>query len=161
MICVTGTPGTGKSTLMEKMKRKGLDAHEFDEIIGQCISSQDGDEAIVDEKCLRKIKETGIYFGHLSHYAQCDLVIVLRAHLSNIESRLAERGYSRSKIMDNIECEAIDLIGEEAFSIHPASTHEIINENIDETFELIEKIIRGEASKKEKIDLTEEILDWY
>ncbi|MGC8645026.1 MAG: AAA family ATPase [Thermoplasmata archaeon] len=161
MICITGTPGTGKSTLLEAMKRRGYEAHEFDEVIGECVSGREGDEKIVDARCLSKIRREGLYFGHLSHYASCDIVIVLRAHLKDIEARLRSRGYDKGKIMDNLECEAIDLIGHESHALHPGRTFEILNEDFERTADMMERIMRGEVSSTGIIDLTEEILAWY
>ncbi|MEM0167276.1 MAG: AAA family ATPase, partial [Thermoplasmatales archaeon] len=155
------TPGAGKSTLMEEMKKRGYEVHEFDELVASCIKSYEDGEGIVDEKCIRKIRKEGIYFGHLSHYAKCDLVIVLRAHLKDIAKRLSDRGYNRKKVMENVECEAIDLIGEESLSIHPGKTYEVMNDDVERTADVIERIIKGEISPREKIDLVEEILDWY
>jgi adenylate kinase len=160
MICVTGTPGTGKSKVLEVMRKRGYDVHELDEI-KKCISGREGGEIIVDERCLSTVRMEGIYFGHLSHYAKCDAVVVLRAHLKDIESRLMKRGYGRKKIMDNLECEAIDLIGYEAASLHPGRTFEIMNEEPEKTADAIEKIMKGEVPPPAVIDLTEEILAWY
>ncbi|MEM0129831.1 MAG: AAA family ATPase [Thermoplasmatales archaeon] len=161
MICITGTPGAGKSTLMEEMRKRGYDVHEFDELVANCIESYEDGEAIIDEKCIRRIRKRGMYFGHLSHYARCDMVIVLRAHLKDIAKRLADRGYDRKKVVENVECEAIDLIGEESLSIHPEKTYELMNDDVGRTADVIERIIKGEISPGEKIDLMGEILDWY
>jgi adenylate kinase len=161
MICISGTPGVGKTTVMKEMKRKGYGAKEFDSILEKCFVGIEDGEKIVDEDCLKGIRQEGIYFGHLSHYAKCDIVIVLRSHLREIYSRLEKRGYPRSKIMDNLECEAIDLIGSEAEMLHPGMIYEVLNEKIDATMDEIENIIKGKNSTRVKIDLTEEILDWY
>ncbi|MGC8562246.1 MAG: AAA family ATPase [Thermoplasmata archaeon] len=161
MICVTGTPGVGKSTVMNELIKRGIKASEFDSLIVNCIVKEIEGEKIVDEKCIRKISANGLYFGHLSHFAKCEKVVVLRAHLADIEARLNERGYSRSKIMDNIESEAIDLIGFEADRLHPNSTFEFLNSDVKETADFIENIIKGKEPRSLKIDLMEEILDWY
>lgn len=161
MICVSGTPGVGKSTVMKEMERRGYPVQEFDQVLKECIIGVSEGEKVVDEKCLRRIRKEGIYFGHLSHFADCDSVIVLRAHLREIEERLRERNYSKSKIMDNVECEAIDLIGYESESLHELETYEILNSDIRNTADFIENVIKGKDSTRVKIDLTEEILDWY
>lgn len=161
MICVTGTPGTGKTKIMEELRKRGYSVHEFDSISEECVSSWEDQEKVLDEDCLRRIEIEGIAVGHLSHYAKCSSVIVLRGHLKDISSRLRDRGYSSKKITDNLECEAIDLIGYEAKTKHPSKTIEILNENLEETLDIIENIIAGKKFTSKNIDLTEEILDWY
>jgi hypothetical protein len=63
--------------------------------------------------------------------------------------------------MDNIESEAIDLIGSEAEELHPGNVHEILNSDVEETANFVENVIKGKKSTSLKIDLTEEILKWY
>jgi adenylate kinase len=161
VICITGTPGTGKSAVLEELGRRGHRVHEFDSISGGCVVGIERGEKVVDEDCLKNITVEEITAGHLSHYANCDIVIVLRSHLKDIYQRLREREYERKKIMENVESEAIDLIGYEAESIHPGRTVEVMNESIMDTADIIESIIAGEKFPLGKIDLMEEILDWY
>jgi adenylate kinase len=160
-MCITGTPGVGKSTVMKELLSRGYDVQEFDGLIGECVLEMKDDERIIDDGCLRKIRTAGVFFGHLSHYARCDKVVVIRAHLKDIEIRLKKRGYSKSKIMDNIESEAIDLIGFESEKMHPGNTLEILNSSVKKTADFIENVIKGKNSTSVKIDLVEEILDWY
>lgn len=161
MICITGTPGTGKSRIKEELLKKGYEISELDDVSGQCITGREKGENIVDEECLGQIKREGIIVGHLSHFTRCDVTIVLRGHLKDIHSRLRERGYPEGKIMDNVECEAIDLIGNEARSINERNTYEILNEDLEETMNIVENIIKGKKISPKIIDLAEEILDWY
>ncbi len=161
MMCITGTPGVGKSTVMAELKKRGYDVAEYDTLIGECILEISDGEKIVDEACLGRIRKEGIFCGHLSHYSQCDKVVVLRSHLKDIETRLNDRGYSKSKVMDNIESEAIDLVGFEAEKLHPGRTVEVLNDSVEETANLIENVIKGKKSTSDKIELSEEILDWY
>lgn len=161
MICVSGTPGVGKSALLKEMMERGFAVKEFDEVSQGCSAGSKNGERIVDENCLRSLRFDGIFFGHLSHFAKCDLVIIIRSHLKDIQSRLKERGYPAEKIMDNVESESIDIIGVEAEENHPGKTFEILNENLLETADLLEKIIKRNFFPSKKIHLTEEILDWY
>ncbi len=161
MICITGTPGTGKTAIMNDLMKKGYEAKEFDEISEECVSGMEGEERMVDEDCIGRLRQEGIYFGHLSHFAKCDLVIVIRAHLRDVYSRLEKRGYSKEKIMENVECESIDLIGSEAAAIHPGRTCEILNENLPETVAKLENILKRNVFPQENIELVEEILNWY
>ncbi len=161
MICITGTPGVGKSTVMAELKRRGYDVAEFDTLIDECVLETSDGEKIIDEFCLGRIRKDGIFFGHLSHYSQCDEVVILRSHLKEIETRLSHRGYPKRKVMDNLESEAIDLIGFEAERLHPGKTMEVLNAGVEETADFIENVIKGKKSTSVKIELSEEILDWY
>ncbi len=161
MICISGTPGTGKSSVISALKDKGFKCSELNDLSAECeIGIEDG-ERVIDTDCLKNIHFEGIIAGHLSHYMKCDYVIVLRSHLKDIERRLKLRGYSNEKIMDNVEAEAIDLIGYEAEEIHPGNVSEILNEDLDETVNKVLDIINGGKRYCDNIDLSEEILLWY
>lgn len=161
MICITGTPGTGKSTIMKRLCELGYNCAEVAEIAEGCVIGIENGEKIIDTDCMRYIAFDGIVVGHLSHHMKCDSVIVIRSHLKDIEKRLESRNYSMKKIMDNVESEAIDLIGYEAEMLHKGQVYEVMNEVMDETVNKVTGIIEGKVTKKEKIDITEEILQWY
>jgi Predicted nucleotide kinase (related to CMP and AMP kinases) len=59
MICITGTPGVGKSTVLKEMVKKGYEVSEFDTLIKDCIIEEKDGEKIVDEICLKNVKEDG------------------------------------------------------------------------------------------------------
>ncbi len=161
MICITGTPGTGKTTIASGLEKRGYKKLEFLDIASNCVDGMENGEYIIDESCLKFIKADGIVESHLSHFMDCDLVIVLRAHLRDIGERLKQRGYNKEKIMDNIEAEALDIIGHEAKELHGENAFEIMNDDPEETINKIISIIDGKEGKHEIYDLSEEILNWY
>jgi len=161
MICISGTPGTGKSSILSALSRMGYKCSELSDLSSGCEVGIENGERIIDASCLKKIDFDGIVAGHLSHYMKCDTVIILRSHLKDLESRLKSRGYSKDKMMDNIEAEAIDLIGYEAEEMHPGKVSEIVNDNLDETVNKVLQIIENKKSYDDKIDLSEEIMLWY
>ncbi|MGC9294096.1 MAG: adenylate kinase family protein [Thermoplasmata archaeon] len=161
MICISGTPGTGKSSVLSALSKLGYKCSELSDLSSVCVVGIEDGEKIIDVNCLKKIDFDGIVAGHLSHYMRCDAVIILRSHLKDLENRLKLRGYSKKKIMDNVEAEAIDLIGYEAEEMHPGKVSEILNENLDETIYKILQIIENKKSYDDKIDLSEEIMLWY
>ncbi|QRF74922.1 putative kinase [Thermoplasmatales archaeon] len=125
MICISGIPGTGKSTLCRKLNEIGI----------KCISANDeaarldcisGDEVDVD--LLRsRMDRINIVEGHYSHLLDCDAVIILTAPEATIRKRLTERGYSEAKIDDNIESMLAGTIYYEALDRMPASRIFIID----------------------------------
>ncbi|MBC7115296.1 MAG: adenylate kinase [Archaeoglobi archaeon] len=170
MIGITGTPGTGKSTAAEILRKKGWRVLNLNEYIEKKGLFEDFDELreswVVDEEKLREhflsIGEEGknlIVEGHLSHFLPCEKVIVLRAHPKELERRLRKKGYDERKIRENIEAEALDVILVEALE-NCEEVHEIdtTSKTPEEVAELIEEIIRGRvALPPGKIDWSEEV----
>ena len=84
--------------------------------------------------------------GHLSHLCEgADKMIVLRLNPSFLEERLKERNYSKSKIEENLESEALAVCSAEAYDIYGEKAHEIdvSDKSIEETRDLILEIVTG------------------
>ncbi len=104
------------------------------------------DSYVVDVDRLRK--DVGKYFkfkgnlifeGHLSHYLDADLVIVLRTNPKILKRRLESKGYSREKVRENIEAEALDVILIESLDIHREKVRELNTTDLS-TLEVVDKI---------------------
>jgi len=123
-VAVTGTPGTGKTTvtehldtdldvihLNEHIKAGGLDAG-IDEDRNSVVADFDAVADFLDGR-------TDVLFeSHLAHNVAADRVVVLRAHPETIVDRLTERGESAASIQENAESEALDVILSEAVEHH-------------------------------------------
>jgi len=116
MIALTGTPGTGKTTIAEELRKKYnvLDLNTFIKENGLLENFDDSrDTHDVDIKKLKKkLAHTSYDFcdGHLSHFLGCEMIIVIRCNPSILYERLKKRGYSESKILENVQAEALDVI---------------------------------------------------
>ncbi|CAG8476890.1 15803_t:CDS:2 [Acaulospora morrowiae] len=132
-ILITGTPGTGKTTLSrlvaestdlayinvgDLVKERGL--HQgFDQEFQSYILD---DDKVVDE--LEDALSKG---GNIVDFHSCevfperwfDLVLVLRTDNTLLYDRLENRGYSQKKITENIDCEIFQVILEEAKESYP------------------------------------------
>lgn len=130
---VTGTPGTGKTTVAKRLAKKHH-GHYID--VNAVIRKQHLKEgydrkrktAVVDTDKLNKIligiikeakkkKQTLVIDSHLSHYLPAkwvDLCIVTKTSLKKLKKRLQRRGYSKAKIQENLECEIFDVCLTEA-----------------------------------------------
>ncbi|KAJ1657909.1 hypothetical protein IWQ61_002770 [Dispira simplex] len=127
-ILITGTPGTGKTTLSdlvaiqtefehievgklvkERQLHDGID-HEFDSFI------------LNDDKLLDELEIALQPGGKIVDFHGCDLfperwfdlVVVLQTDNTTLYDRLERRGYTTKKIQENVECEIMQVIVEEA-----------------------------------------------
>ena len=122
LIGLTGTPGTGKTSISELIKaRCGYkvihlnelikDEHlysEVDVVRDTLVADMDKVSARVSE-LVDESDAVTILDSHLSHYI-ADIVIVLRTFPDKLRERLSQRNYSQAKISENVEAEALDVI---------------------------------------------------
>mmetsp|Transcript_35707 Transcript_35707/g.83032 ORF Transcript_35707/g.83032 Transcript_35707/m.83032 type:complete len:177 (-) Transcript_35707:3189-3719(-) len=128
-ILVTGTPGVGKSSTASLIAEKtGLKYICVGDIVKEnaCHEGMDTeyDSLILDEDKLVDVLEpmVGAEGGCIIDFHSCDffperwfdLVIVLRARTEVLYDRLLARGYSEKKRTENIECEIMMVVLEEA-----------------------------------------------
>jgi len=178
IIAITGTPGTGKTTVASILKKKGFIvvdlkqlAFDNDFIIGL---DKERNSSIVDVKKLDRYikkkffsKEIVFVEGHIAHLLTCiDKIIILRLHPSKLKEILVKRKWKKDKIRENIEAEILDVILCEGVDIHTEkncfeidgtkrSINDIVNcilEIVDNKFKDIKKYKIGE------IDWSDEIL---
>ncbi|MBT4631042.1 AAA family ATPase [Candidatus Woesearchaeota archaeon] len=123
IICVSGSVGSGKSTLSKKLA-KSLKFEYFDvtkEIKKNKLSSGYDEEKkceIVDEKKLIKFLVEKInnsenlvidsIFAHLIPKKYIDLCIVTTCDIGILRDRLKKRKYSSEKVRENVEVEIFD-----------------------------------------------------
>ena len=173
MVAVTGTPGTGKTSACAILKRKGAAVHDVAglAIERKAVSGRSAGELVVDVEKLadaiddvRGQKPFAIVEGHLSHHLRPDVCVVLRCSPKVLAKRLAARKYSESKLRDNIEAEAIDLVLVEAIGACP-KTYEInaTRKKSETVAREISKIIAGKTKGFEpgQVDWSSEVLSWY
>ena len=163
---LTGTPGTGKTSLKKHLNKKIISLSEYYEQASE--GKSDNGEWIVDIEKLDNIlqdKDCKFFEGNFSHKLdKIDKVIVLRCDPHILEKRLESRNYSRNKVRENLEAEAIGVIYSEAIEIiEKTNVFQIDNSTRkpQETAKLIEKYINDNIKVEEEIDYSEKILDWY
>ncbi len=133
-LLVTGTPGTGKTTLAKKLSLllgyAYFDVNSFAKaahIYGSYDRKRQSyvvDEAKlarslikVREKASRTAKKGIIFDSHLSHFLppkHADLCLVTTCSLKVLEQRLRKKGYSQAKIRENLDAEIFDTCLTEA-----------------------------------------------
>ena len=153
-ILVTGTPGVGKTATASVIaEESGMRHFNIADIIQQhqCYDGRDEEleSYYLDEDKLLDIMETMMEtaaeegIGVIADYHSAelfperwfDLVLVLRTSTSILFDRLTKRGYSEKKRSENMECEIMQLLLDEA---REAYAPEIVQECPSNTIEDIE-----------------------
>jgi adenylate kinase len=163
-LALTGTPGTGKSTVADMVDAGFTVIHVNDLIKGDYCEGFDEEKKcwIADLDRLSAFAESleGDYIleGHVSHLLPVDAVIVLRASPAALRSRLAGRGWSEAKIRENVEAEALDIILVEALSGNK-KVYEIDTTNMTpmQVRDAVIEVIRGtDRYRPGSVDFSEE-----
>lgn len=171
---LTGTPGTGKTSVSRLLEKKRdwkviylNDLIKEQQLYTEVDEKRDAVIADIDliQKYLEETtneKDIIILESHLAHYL-ADIVIILRAHPSELEIRLNTRNYSPEKIRENIEAEALDVILVEASEwckkVFEVNT---TGKSVEEVEQDVEKIIDYILNENEE-ELTEYkpgFIDW-
>jgi len=155
-ILVCGTPGTGKTQLCKLLVENETQLEhidlsqmvvndsklreEFDEASQSWILNED---AIVDHLEERMTRGGVVLDTHslLSYFPErwFELVLVLETDNTILYDRLSRRGYSAQKVQENVECEIMKVVRDEAeesyaegiVQILPSNTIEEMEENLE------------------------------
>lgn len=156
-IAVTGTPGTGKTTVAERLgEETSLDYVSVNELARQrdCIISHDDERNsdVVDVKQLREeIKDLEGYIldGHLSHFMDNDKVFVLRCKPSRLKQRLEQKGWKEEKVAENVDAEITGVIEREARNGNDeVYSIDTTNKEVEEVVVIIKNIIQGDKGQE-------------
>lgn len=160
-ILITGTPGTGKTSLsilladeLSNITNKKYEAINIGELITKKKLYKEWDQKynvpIFDEDMIIEeldyIKEGGYV---IDFHSACflpeewfKLIVILRCNNTELYDRLKARNYSDEKILENIECEIMNVLSDEVKeSFSENRIMELNNEQLSEMSENIEKII--------------------
>jgi adenylate kinase len=118
IIAVTGTPGTGKTTLSHLYEEEGLEVvHLTDYVKEEGLGEKGEKEFKVDVEEMRealKDREFDVVEGHLAHHVPVDVCVVLRTRPDRLRERLVERDYCDEKVEENVQSEILDVVLSEA-----------------------------------------------
>ncbi|OPY28996.1 MAG: putative kinase [Methanocella sp. PtaU1.Bin125] len=170
-IALTGTPGTGKSTVAPLVDA-GFGIVDLNEVIkegynlgadperGSLIADLDRLDGYVES-----LEGDYIIEGHVAHLLPVDKIVVLRTAPAVLRQRLERRGWSQAKITENLEAEALDVILVEALEAsggrgRPGEVYEIDATGMpaEQVAEAVRQIIRGTDNYKPGgVDFSEEL----
>ncbi len=112
-LVITGTPGTGKSSISRKLSKiTGWPVFELNKILKPYDDKGSVELKKLRVETLKKIKgkKDFIVEGHLACEIEItsDVVVVLRCEPKVLERRLKKRGYPEIKVRENVLAEALD-----------------------------------------------------
>lgn len=128
VLALTGTPGTGKTTITEELAKFGWEVIELKALIEENDLGGEydleRDTRAVDVEALSTVVvsrleaiagDMVVIEGHLAHeLGLAPWILVLRCHPEVLARRLKERDYAMAKVRENCEAEALDVVLVEA-----------------------------------------------
>ena len=167
-IALTGTPGTGKTSLSRLLDLNTLSINDYYPIISNG-KDVEGNWLVDIDKMNKEINVSNfsntIFEGHTSHFLDgLDAVIVLRCHPDTLKERLVSRSYKEEKLRENMEAEALNIISQEAVNEYGEKMVfelDTTSSNLNESKTLLENIINGNIKLNKRIDYSETIMEWY
>jgi adenylate kinase len=165
---LTGTPGTGKTSISKLLNTKIVHLSDYYEASSEGKTNS-GEWLINLDKMNNLVKKLELdevfYEGHTSHTLDnLDMVILLRCDPSILKDRLASRNYSEEKINENLEAEALNIIYDEALENITADKIFQLDTTKQTPQESAKKLIEfmdGNIKLDESFDYSERIMEWY
>lgn len=173
-IIITGTPGTGKSTITKELGKKlGIEMINIKELIEKIKAykmNEEGEKEVLLPKFRNALKEElkkrkgWIMESHLlcEIKLEADFIFVLRCKRKELERRLKKRGYKKQKIEDNIMIELLDYCYMKAKKNLKGKLYELdcTNRNIEKCAEELTKVIKGKKEKLDSVDYSKELMNF-
>lgn len=175
LIVITGTPGTGKTSVSRILGGKlGMDVLHLREFVKEKKLASGFDEKknaeIVDlgklHGALKKIPMHNIIVeGHLA----CEIplaakfVFVLRCKPTELRKRMEKRRYAKAKIDENLLAEMLDYCTQNAEANYgKAEIFEIETsvKNPEQVAEKVARVVSGKKTKTEKISYAKELKEF-
>ncbi|KAG3113412.1 hypothetical protein PI124_g7940 [Phytophthora idaei] len=156
-ILVTGTPGTGKTSMCQQLAERSLLLTHLN--VGDLVKErglhngrdEEFDCFVLDEdKVCDEMEDMMAEGGRVVDFHTCDffperwfdLVVVLRVDNTTLFDRLQKRGYSEKKVAENVECEIMEVVLQEAReSYAPEIVQELPSRTVEDMESNIERVL--------------------
>ncbi|RAP53424.1 MAG: hypothetical protein BZ138_00990 [Methanosphaera sp. rholeuAM270] len=163
IVIITGTPGTGKTSVTERLKEKiegefisiNYLLEEYDLSLG--VDEKRGYKIVDTEKMIPVVdgiadksdKDLIVFEGHIAQdYPNADLVIVLRCNPEILNTRLNARNWREEKIHENVSAEILGVCTSESYELYGDRVQEIETSNmsVEEAANCIVDVINRKVS---------------
>ena len=148
-ILITGTPGVGKTTTASMVAElTGLYHVNVGQLVDEKGLHEGRDEeydcwTVDEDKVVDELEDRMSQGGNVVDFHTCDffperwfdLIVVLRCDNTILFDRLEGKGYLPNKIQENIECEIMQVVLDEANDSYDADLIVVLN---SESFEQLE-----------------------
>jgi len=175
LLAITGTPGTGKTSVSKELRSRGYSVIDMNEhicsngLLGELDASRDTHEVDLDSlndslQDYRDSPELYLMDSHLSHFMDCSGIIVLRCEPEVLAKRLESRGYGCEKVLENVQSEVLDVILCEATDTDiPVFEVDCSHNDVSVTADSIEEILKGKSDDylPGKTDWSQEMDRWF
>lgn len=175
LYAISGTPGCGKSTLSEELRKRGHDVIDGNEhmrkhdLLGERDAGRDTYEVDLDDlsdslEPYRVSDDVFFFDSHLGHCCDCHGAIILRCEPNVLAERLRLRGYSDAKVLENVRAECLDVVLCEAVdSDIPVAEIDCTVLSPSSAATLVERIVKGEERDCHpgSVDWSGEMQEWF
>jgi len=153
-IGISGTPGTGKTSIAKALSKQldilHIDVSHFAVEKDWTIEYDDRrDSAIIDiDRIMEHLESMDdvIVDVHYAELFECDIIFVIRCDPKLLYERLISRGYSKEKVKENLLSEMLDSCLINAINkIGGENVFEVVSGDIDENVDYIIGILSGNS----------------
>jgi len=167
-IIVTGTPGTGKTTLAKDLsKALGIPLISITDVADRNLLREKGGQ-VDPERLMAALEpivlksDDYVLEGHLACEIRlpADSIIVLRTPPSILRRRLARRRYPKAKLEENLMAEMLDYCSQRVEAVYGRKPIEV-DTSLRTRLGCLEEVRSALRHKKKKIDLVNYPLEEY
>jgi len=158
LVAITGTPGTGKTSVCNALGNEIMDLNSVIENQGFYTGVDRKRECVIADldkldKYVRHKEEQKLLVieSHLAHLLSPEVAIVLRANPAVLAERLRQKGFPPQKIHENVEAETLDVILIEAVELCE-TVYEVdtSGKRVEEVAAVVREIIDAEIEVEEE-----------